>query len=144
TVGSKSVGYLTGSVKQGGVYYVYANVSDTGAPASGVSTVTANVSNITSGSTAVTLTAGSYSAGGVAYAYRSAALTASNPLSAGSKSWTLTMTDGAGNSAATAGSAIIADNTAPAGSDVQTANKAGGTAGHAEAGDTVTFTFSER
>lgn len=141
-IGAKAVGYLTGSVKQGGSYYVYANVSDSGAPASGTATVQADLSNITTGASSVTLTAGSYSAGGVSYGYRSAAQTATNPLSAGSKSWTLTMTDADSNGATVAGTAVSVDNTAPAGSDVQTAD-GGGTAGRAQVGDTITFTFSE-
>lgn len=67
-------------------YYVYAKVSDSGNPASGITSVKANVNNLTSGQTAVTLTAGSYSVGGVSYNYRSASLTAGT-LSAGSKAY---------------------------------------------------------
>jgi hypothetical protein len=51
-------------------------------------------------------------------------------------------TDTAGN-VGTAASSFTIDNTAPATTDVQTANVAAGTAGKAEAGDTITFTFSE-
>ena len=67
----------TGFVKQGQSYFVYANVSDTGNPASGVSTVTANVCNVTSTScSAVALASGSFTVNSVSYNYRSAALTA--------------------------------------------------------------------
>jgi hypothetical protein len=38
----------------------------------------------------------------------------------------------------------VVDNTAPTATDVQTANTSGGTAGKAEAGDTMTLTFSEQ
>lgn len=136
----KSVGGTVGSIRQGGTYYVYANVSDAG---SGVTSATADVSAITSGSTAVALTAGSYTAGGVTYGYRSALLTASNPLSAGSKSFSITATDGNAHGGTTTGFTVTVDNTVPAASDVQTANNAGGVAGKAETSDSITFTFSE-
>jgi hypothetical protein len=142
TVIAKTTGYDAGYVKQGGTYYVYANVSDTGNPASGVSTVKADVSALTTGSTAVTLTAGSYSAQGTSYNYRSAGLTVSNPLSAGSKSYSITSTDAAGNSGTQTGFTVTVDNTAPTASDVQTANGAT-TVGKPELGDTITYTFSE-
>lgn len=139
----KTAGGATGQIKKGGTYYVYANVSDTGNPASGISTVTANVSAITSGSTAVALVAGSYSAGGVSYNYRSASLTAGSSLAAGSYSYSLTLTDVAGNAQTESGFAVTVDNTAPAGSDVQSANGST-TAGLAQAGDTISFTYSKQ
>lgn len=142
TVIAKTTGYDVGYVKQGGTYYVYANVSDTGNPASGISSVTANVSAITTGSTAVTLTAGSYSAQGTTYNYRSASLTASNPLAAGAKSYSITSTDAAGNSGTQSAFPVTVDNTAPTASDVQTANGAA-TPARPELGDTITYTFSE-
>jgi hypothetical protein len=138
----KTAGGIGGQIKKGGTYYVYANVSDSGNPASGVSAVTANVSSITSGSTAVALSAGSFNLAGVSYNYRSAALTADAGLAAGSYSYSLTLTDVAGNSKTQTGFSVTVDNTLPTGSDVQTAN--GGTAnGLAQAGDKVTFTFSK-
>jgi hypothetical protein len=142
TVIAKTSGYDAGYVKQGGTYYVYANVSDTGNPASGISTVTADVSAVTTGSTAVTITSGAYSAQGTSYNYRSASLTASNPLAAGSKSYSITSTDAAGNSRTQTAFPVTVDNTAPTASDVQTANGAA-TAARPELGDTITYTFSE-
>ncbi|MGH3112387.1 MAG: hypothetical protein ACRDOP_02855, partial [Gaiellaceae bacterium] len=54
-------------------------------------------------------------------------------------------TDNAGNAA---GSTVVAnrsvDNIAPTGTNVQTTNVGGGTAGEAEAGDTIVLTFSEQ
>lgn len=138
----KTAGGLTGSIKKAGTYYVYANVSDTGNPASGIATVTTNVNSITSGSTAVALVAGSYTAGGTSYNYRSASLTAGSSLAAGSYSYSLTLTDAAGNSATQSGFSVTVDNTAPSGTDVQIVN-GGATSGLAEAGDKVTFTFSK-
>ena len=132
-----------GYIKQGGTYYVYGAVTDTGNPASGISTVTANESAITTGQTAVALAAGSYSVGGTAYTHRTAAQTANAVLAAGSKTYSLAMADVAGNNGAQAGLTVTVDNTAPTASDNQLTNKVGGTAGQAEAGDLVTLTFSE-
>ena len=138
---SKTTQYWPGFVKQAGTYFVYANVTDGGAAPSGVSTVTANVTNITTGQTAVALLAGSYTIGGVAYNYRSASVTATNPQAAGSKSYTITASDVAGNSVTTSGFSVTIDNTAPNGTNVQTTNA--GTAGRPETGDTITLTYSE-
>jgi hypothetical protein len=138
----KTAGGTVGQIKKSGTYYVYANVSDTGNPASGVSTATANVSSITSGSTAVALAAGSFTAGGVSYNRRSASITAGSTLAAGSYSYSLTLTDVAGNSKTQSGFTVTVDNTVPTGTDVQTAN-GGTTSGLAEANDTISFTFSK-
>jgi predicted ribosomally synthesized peptide with SipW-like signal peptide len=133
---------IGGFVAQGKTYRVYANVSDSGNPASGVSTVTANVSNVTSGQTSASLSSGSFTVGGTSYGYRSNSLTADNPLSAGSKSFSITATDGASNSATQGGFSVTVDNTTPSASDVQTTDH-GGNAGKAEQSDTITYTFSE-
>ena len=60
---------------------------------SGVATVRANVSTVTTGQTAVALVAGSYSVGGVSYNYRSASVTANAVLAEGAKAYTITATD---------------------------------------------------
>jgi hypothetical protein len=139
----KAVGGAPGYVRQGGGYYVYANVAaDTGAPASGLATVRANVASLTGGATAVTLTAGSYTAGGVSYGYRSDAQTASAVVSEGAKSFTVTATDNAANANTRTGSATV-DNTPPAAADVQAANGPTGTVSLVEEGDTMTLSFSE-
>src|ERR671932_254760 len=62
----------SGAVKQGGTYRVYANVTDSGNPASGVSGVTAEVSSLSgAGSASVPLTACTVncSVGGVTCGY---------------------------------------------------------------------------
>jgi hypothetical protein len=141
TVKSQTPGSSLGYIKQGGSYRVYATVSDTGNPASGTSTVTANVSAFSTGVTAAPLTAGSYTVGGVTYNYRSGILTASTPVAEGSKSYTLGLTDVAANSGTAAGYSVVLDNTAPAATDVQTTNS--GTAGRATNGDKMIYTFSE-
>ncbi len=139
---AKSLGGAAGFVRKGGGYFVYANVAtDTGSPASGLSTVKANAAEFTTGQTAVTMTVGTYTAEGVAYNYRSAELIA-NATTEGSKPYSVTATDVAGNAKTVNGTATI-DNVVPTAANVQTTNVAGGTVGHAEKGDTVIFTFSE-
>ncbi len=135
--------YLTGYIRQGGGYRIYANVTDTGNPASGVSTVTADVRSVTSGSTALPLTAGSYSIGGSAYGYRSANLTANASLAGGVHTYSITSTDANGNAGTQSGFTVNVDNTAPAGLDIDTVN-GGLLAGTPETGDRVVFTFSEQ
>jgi hypothetical protein len=137
---AKTQGGTAGFIKQGGTYYVYANVTDGG---SGVANVTANVSTVTAGQSAVALSSGSFTAGGVTYNRRSAQLTANNPLAAGAKAFSITAVDTAGNSGTQGGYSVTVDNTAPAASDVETTNVGGGTTGTAETGDTITFTYSE-
>ena len=141
TVIGKTPGYTPGFVKLTGSYFVYANVTDTGNPASGIATVTANVSNLTLTATAVTLSSGSFTAGGVSYNYRSASKTMDNATASGTTAYTITTTDSASNSGTTNGSVVV-DNTVPTASDEQTAN-VGSTAGLAQATDTVTLTYSE-
>lgn len=142
TVISKTAQYLPGFIRQGGTYYVYANVADGGCAPSGISTVTANVSTVTTGQSAVALASGSYAVGGVTYNYRSASVTANAVLAAGATAYTITSTDNATNSQTQSGYSVTVDNTAPTASDVQTAN-GGATVGKPEAGDSVTLTFSE-
>jgi hypothetical protein len=107
-----------GFVKQGGTYRVYANVADlpSGAGASSgvdASSIAADVSSITSGQSAAALSACVSCGPGLAYAYRSAQLTASNPLSEGTKTYSVSASDNLGSSAS-AGSNVQVDNTAPA------------------------------
>ena len=134
-------GNFPGYVRQGGQYYVYANVTDSGNPPSGIASVTADVSSVTTGQTAAPLTAGSWIVAGVTYNYRSALLTV-NALAPGAKPYSLTMTDVRTNSATQGGFVVTVDNTRPSGSDIQTANLVF-VAGHAETGDTITFTYTE-
>ena len=140
TVISKTVPYLPGFIRQGGTYYVYANVADGGCAPSGIATVRANVSTVTTGSTAVALSAGAFTVGGIAYNYRSASLTANGTLTAGAKAYTITSTDNAANGQTQTGYSVTVDNTRPTGSNVQTAN-GGATVGRPELGDTMTLTL---
>jgi hypothetical protein len=138
TVISKTVQYLPGYVRQGGTYHVYASASDNCA----VATVRANVTALTNGQSALNVAAGAFAVGGVSYGHRSGAVTVRNPLAEGTYAYSLTVTDGAGNSRSFPGYTVVVDNTRPSGTDVQTAN-GGSTVGKAEAGDSITYTFSE-
>jgi hypothetical protein len=120
-------------------YYVYAKVSDSGNPASGIGSVKANVNNLTSGQTAVTLTAGSYSVGGVSYNYRSASLTAGT-LTVGSRAYSLALADKAENTSSAEFSVTVL--TGFAASSFATTNISGGNEGKPEKGDTAIFTYN--
>lgn len=129
-------------IKASGTYFVYANASDAG---SGVSSVTADVSSITTGQTAVSLSpcSSSCTVGPTTYGYKSAQLTADAALVAGGKSYTVSAADAAGNTSSPATFSVTVDNLPPSATDVQTANGTGQT-GRPEAGDTLTLTFSEQ
>jgi hypothetical protein len=142
TVIAKTTGGIAGTIRKGGTYYVYANGADTGNPASGVSTIKANVNSITSGQTAVTLSAGTFTVEGETFTRRSASLTAGSTLAAGTASYALTVTDANANARTESGYTVAVDNTAPTGTDVQAVN-GGATVGLAEAGDKITFSFSK-
>jgi hypothetical protein len=129
-----------GYIRSGAAYYVYANVTDSGNPASGITSVKADVTSITSGQDEVALVAGSYTADGISYNYRSAELKAKASLSAGTKSYALDLADSTGNSGeqgftATAFAAFK-------GSEFESDNSSGGTEGKPEKGDTVNFEFN--
>ncbi len=101
---------------------MYSNVSD---PVAGVATVTANVSSLTSGATATTLSTsgGPWTIGAITYAYRSASLTVGSAVTAGTKTFTVTATDWAANSVTSGTINVTVDNTAP----VVTITKVNGT-----------------
>ena len=87
---------VAGWVAQGGAYAVYANVTD----ASGMSSLTANVSSITSGGTALNLAhcSSGCTIGGVTYGYKSATQTAgaSLPEGSGTLTYSVSALDNAG------------------------------------------------
>lgn len=142
SVVGKTQGGTTGFVKKGGTYFAYANVTDSGNPASGTASVTVNLTSLTTGASAVALSPGSFSAGGQSYNFRSAQQTADLALPGGAVSYSIATVDNASNSASTSWPATV-DNTAPFGSDLQATNTSGGTAGKAEQGDTLALTYSE-
>ena len=148
TVIGRAAGYETGYIRQGAAftYHVYANVADSGNPAAGVGTVTTNVNNISTGSTSVALTAGSYTAGGVSYTHRTATPIAPNTtVAAGSTAYTIAAVDlasPANTLTPAAGGSVTVDNTAPAASAIATTN-VGGTIRQPTINDTITFTYND-
>jgi signal peptidase I len=142
TVAKTATGYLTGAVRPSSTYHVYANVTDTGNPPSGTATVRSDVSAITSGATAAGLSSGSVTVGGSTYNFSSTALTAGAPT--GTKSYTVTLTDTAGNSRTRTGYSVNVDGTAPTATNVDTTNRTGGTVGKPETGDSIVLTYSEQ
>ena len=76
-------------------YYAYAGATDTGNPASGVASLTADLSSLSSGQSAVALSGGSYPMQGVTYGYRSGPRLATS--AAGSYTYSMTSTDNAAN-----------------------------------------------
>jgi hypothetical protein len=148
TTVKKSTGYLTGFVRQGGTYHAYANAAEpVSYPAAGIASITADLSTIDTGQTAVPLTTagGPWTVEGVSYNYRSALLTADNPLSAGAKNWSMVATDAAAptaNSVTVSPLTVTVDGTAPTATNIATTNS--GTLRRPTIGDTITFTTSEQ
>jgi len=138
----KSSGGAVGAIKPGGTYYAYANLTEPGNPASGISSVTSNLSAFDTGIIATALTAGSYTAAGVSYGYRSALLTADTPKPDGTYAYSFATSDLAANTRTQTGFNVKVDGTAPSASDIQTSN-GGSIAGRPEANDTIVYTFSE-
>jgi hypothetical protein len=136
----KAAGGAVGAIRPGATYRVYASITDAG---SAIGTATANVTTVTAGTTAAALTAGTWTLDGVTYNYRSAVLTASGGLANGPKAFSITATDSYAHTATTGGFSVTVDNTKPTATSLTTTNRAGGTVGKAETGDSITFTYSE-
>lgn len=139
---AKSAGGRAGAIRAGGTYYVYANVSGSGSPPAGLATLTADVSTITSGASSVALANGTWTVAGQSYNYRSAQQTAGAAITAGTKPYSLELTD-SGGTQSSSNHTVTVDNTKPTAVDVQTTNVVAGTTGRAETGDTLILTFSE-
>jgi hypothetical protein len=124
-----------GWVKRSGSYAVYAKATDAGSPASGLAAVTANINNLTPGTTALALTSCSSNCtvGGVTYTYKSATVTAGASIADGSLSFSVTATDAASNSAGASFTAT-ADSTAPAVTAAVIANSSPSTVGFVKPG----------
>jgi hypothetical protein len=104
---------VPGWVSAGRPYRVYTHVTDTGNPASGVHTVYANLSTITSGASEVPLTPGNFSVGGVEHNYRSSELIADAAMPEGPRGYSITALDHAGNESPPQVFSVQADNSAP-------------------------------
>ena len=135
----RSTGYATGYIRNASTYYIYANVTDVGTPPSGTSSVVANEANVTAGQTAVPLVAGSYSAGGTSYNYRSASTLTAGTVPTGPIAFSVTATDAAANVTIANGS-VTGDNTAPAPTNI---SASGGIAGRPQVGDVLTLTTND-
>jgi len=93
-------GTAEGSIRQGGDYRLYVEVSETGNPASGIASVTADASSFDSGQTAVPMstTGCPCTVAGYTFSHRSAVLTADTGLTTGQRyDYTHKLTDTAGN-----------------------------------------------
>jgi hypothetical protein len=128
-----------GIVTRSETFYVYAAISDSGAPASGVGAVVAHVEAIATTATA-SLSPGSWTIGATTYNFRSAALTARTDLTSGTHDYSVDATDRAGNGPSTRNATAQADTTAFAAASI--AITSGGSAGKPSAGDVVAFTFN--
>ncbi len=138
---TKAAGGIGGYIAQNTQFYAYAQVTDTGNPASGIAPPVNALSTLPGyGLQTVPLVAGAYSVGGVAYNYRTAIQTMP-PIGPGTIVGSVDTTDVAGNFKSWGGNFVI-DNTGGTATDVQTAN-GGATAGRPEAADSITYTFSE-
>ncbi len=143
--------YLDSAIRQGQTFYVYANVTDNGNPASGVASVSAAITNVSLTTPVALTTAGCpCSVMGTSYNYRSASVTARAVL-AGDQTWSITATDNGGYPA-TFNSAVggpiwtvNADNTVPVPVVATTvATNGGATAGRIETGDVITYSWNDR
>jgi chitinase len=138
----KAEGGVTNKFHPSDTFYVYAAVADTGNPAAGIGTITASTTNIATVSSAtLTTTGGPWTVGGTSYNYRTAVLTAKSTLTTQSYSYSLSVSDSAGNGPATSSPTVASSTAAFAPSSFLTTNVTG-TAGKADAGDTITFTYS--
>ena len=123
-------GCTVGSIRHNRQFYVYAK------PPGSPSSVTADISQLSTKAGPSPLVAGSWTLGGTTYTFRSAVETADKALTDGPVTISVDA-DGAASSAT-----VLVDNVKPVALDVQASNGTG-TAGIADSGDTVTYTFSE-
>jgi hypothetical protein len=140
-----NIGYVD-VIRPGGGYQVCASAVDNGGnPPSGMASAAANLAVagnvITTGATATSLTTGSFSCAGTTYGYQSASLVADGGIS-GSKSFSVSATDLAGNAATTTWSVQV-DNTSPSLTALVTTNVGGGVQGRIDAGDSFSVTMTE-
>jgi hypothetical protein len=141
----KAEGGIPGYVRTGGSYTVIASVADdpSSNPPAGLASVQGNVATITTGSTAVAMPAVATTFGGQSWSHRSAALAVPAGRAAGSYAGSITAGDSAtpSNTSTAIPFSAVVDNTAPTRTSATIAN--GGVAGRMDAGDTITFLWSE-
>ena len=105
----KTKGGVVNKFNAGETFYIYASVTDSGNPASGVGTITASTTNIATVSSAA-LTAGSWTVNGTSYNHRTAQLTAKSTLTSTTYSYSLSVSDAASNGPATANGSVASSN----------------------------------
>lgn len=143
----KTEGYTGGFLRSAGTYRIYASIgADSGNPAAGISTVTANVSTVTAGQTAVALstTGGPWTVNGTSYNYRNGSDLTAGTLSNTSYSYSVTATDAdtpTGNFKS-ANFTVTGDVTRPTDQSINSTN-GGSVVGKMEQNDTLVLTFSE-
>jgi hypothetical protein len=136
----KSEGGAVNKFHASETFYIYANAADSGAPAAGLGTITANTTSIATVNSA-TLSAGSWTVAGTSYGYRSPQLTAKSTLGSTSYSYSVSVSDTASNGPTTSSPSVTSSNVTFAPTSFLTSNVTG-TAGKADSGDTITFTYS--
>jgi len=109
TAAETAAGAMAQHVHPGSAYQLYGQPADTGAPASGVATVTADASSLTSGQTSAAMPSGAFSFAGTSYSHRTNTLTANATLAACSYTPTITATDVAGNAGTSQASKVMVD-----------------------------------
>ena len=141
SVVQKTEGGETGYVRTGNDFRAYAQVTDSGNPASGTAGVSLEVPTF---GYSLPLTAGAFTVDGLAYNWASAVSTVPFFTFAGSYPYDVRMTDNLGQVGTDGTFPAVVDNTRPTATDVQTANGgAGAVLGRPNAGDSVTLTHSE-
>ena len=121
---ARASGGSTGTISAGHGHYVYAEVTDSGNPPSGVASARPDVSAVTAGETSATLSSGPCpcTVDGLSYNRRSGLLTADNPLSEGAKSYSITSSDSASpvNTGTDSGFSVTVVNSGPVSQSVTT------------------------
>ena len=135
---ARSSGGNVGTISKGDGYYVYAEVTDSGNPPSGVASATADVGAVTAGQTAVALSSGPCpcTVDALSYNHRSALLTADDPLADGVKGYSITSSDSASplNTNTNTGFSVSADSTPPTISAAVVQKSTGGSGGYIKQG----------
>ena len=134
------VGDVPGIVYPGRQYRVYAQVADQGNPPAGVQTVKADVTSL-GGSAALSLAAGSFTAGGISYNYGSSAQTAPAGVTTGpTRPYGLTMTDALSQSSTQSFTVSVQPGCVPVAIDA--ANGTGGRVRAVDRRDVIRYTYS--
>ena len=137
---AQAVGDVPGIVNPGRQYRVYAQVADQGNPPAGVQTVKADVTSL-GGPAALSLAAGSFTAGGISYNYGSSAQTAPAGVTTGpTRPYSLTMTDALAQSSTQSFTVSVQPGCVPVAIDA--VNGSGGRVRAVDRRDVIRYTYS--